>query len=293
MKISVGRPVAIVLGAGEIGSAVALALHRAGLAVVISDEVDPSWSRRGMAYADAWYVGTAQLDFVAAMFCASVKSIPTVLDRHRQIAATTWSACGVAQSLEAVAIIDARMRKRNDNDDLRAPALTTVGLGPGFVAKGNVDLAVETAWGAQLGAVIHKEPALPPAGESRRIGGAGRERFVHAPAAGWFTTDRRIAGRVLKGEVIGAIGTQLICAPLGGVLRGLSARGARVQQGTRIVEVDPRGDPALCFGIGERPLAIARGVIAGLAARGVLPTSARAFSGDAAGPYRISTTNVE
>ena len=56
------RSAAIVLGCGEVGSAVALALHRARFAVVLVDEADPAWHRRGMAFTNAWYVGNAQLE---------------------------------------------------------------------------------------------------------------------------------------------------------------------------------------------------------------------------------------
>jgi len=265
----------VVLGAGDVGSAIALLLHRAGPAVVLCDEVAPAWPRRGMAFTDAWYLGSAELDGEAALFCASVKSIPAVLDHHRHIAATTWSWRGVAEALGAVALVDARMRKRSESDDLRTEALTTVGLGPGFVAGANVDVAVETARGERLGAVIDAGPTLPFAGEPLEICGIGRQRFVHAPAAGRFMTDRRIAGRVVKGEIVGAVGAQVVVAPLDGVLRGLSARGARIAAGAKVVEVDPRGEPSLCYGPGERPLAIARGVVAALMARGMLPAAAR------------------
>jgi xanthine dehydrogenase accessory factor len=276
MNISVGRPVVVVLGAGDVGSAVALLLHRAGTAVVLCDEVDPAWLRRGMAFTNAWYLGGAELGGEAAMFCASVKSIPAVLDRHRLIAATTWSWRGVAQALGAVALVDARLRKRNKSADLRSGALTTIGLGPGFIAGANVDVAIETAWGDRLGAVIDSGPTLSFVAHWPAIGGAARERFVYAPAAGRFTTNRRIAGRVLKGELVGAVGAQIVTAPLDGVLRGLTARGARVGPGTKILEVDPRGDPALCYGPEERPLAIARGVLAALADRGVVDAAAEA-----------------
>jgi len=274
MSLSVGRPVAVVLGAGDIGSAVALAAHRAGFAVVLCDEVDPPWPRRGMAFTDAWYVGSADLDGEAAMFCASAKSIPAVLHRHRLIAATTWSWRGVVESLAAVALVDARMRNRSVSDDLRTDALTAVGLGPGFVAGRNVDVAIETSWGDRLGAVVASGPTLGLHGEPRAIGGAGRERFVYGPSGGRFMTDHHIASPVAKGEVVGAVGTTRIVAPLDGVLRGLSAHGARISEGAKIVEVDPRGDPASCFGTGERPRAIARGVVAALAGRGVLATAA-------------------
>ncbi len=268
MNLSVARAVAVVLGAGDVGSAVAVALHRAGFGVVLCEEVDPAWHRRGMAFTNAWYLGSAELDDEAAMFCASVRSIPAVLDRHRLIAATTWSWRGVVQAVRAVALVDARMRKRQPSGDLRTAALTAVGLGPGFVAGSNVDVAVETSWGKRLATIIGTGPTLPFVAESPAIGGAGDERFVRAPAAGRFSTDRRIAGRVLKGEILGAVGARLVAAPLDGVLRGLSARGARVAQGAKIVEVDPRGEPALCYGVAERPRAIGRAVVDALAERG-------------------------
>ena len=50
-------------------------------------------------------------------------------------------------------------------------------------------------------------------------------------------------------------------APLDGILRGLTHDGARVAAGAKVVEVDPRGDPAGAFGVAERPARIASGII--------------------------------
>ena len=69
------RPLAIVVGATDVGSATAVALHRAGYGVVLCEDVDPTWPRRGMAFTNAWYVGSAELDGIAAVFCASVRSL--------------------------------------------------------------------------------------------------------------------------------------------------------------------------------------------------------------------------
>src|SRR5439155_499887 len=76
-----------------------------------------------------------------------------------------------------------------------------------------------------------------------------------------FATGRRIGERVAAGQRVGALGSLAVVAPLTGVLRGLAANGARVAEGVKVVEVDPRGDPASCFGLGERPRAIAEGVL--------------------------------
>jgi xanthine dehydrogenase accessory factor len=146
----------------------------------------------------------------------------------------------------------------------------TIGLGPGFVAGVHADIAIETAWGDSLGAVIESGPTRPFEGEPRPIGGAGRERYVYASKAGRFQTDRRIGDCVAAGEEVATLDGDLVVAPLAGVLRGLSARGARIGNGQKIVEVDPRGDRSLCFGLGERPHRVAMGVVGALLRRGIL-----------------------
>ncbi len=268
------RPVIMVLGCGDLGSAIALHLHRTGFAVVLIDDADPPWARRGMAFTDAWYVGNAELEGEAALFCASLRSVPLVLDRSAAIAATTWSWPGVANALQPIALIDARARWQGPAFPLltRAPAgLYTIGAGPGFVVGEHVHAAVETAWGAQLGNIIDSGGTLSIHCDTPRLGDAGRERFVSSTLSGRFSTYRRIGDHVERGELVGAIGNQPVVAPLTGVLRGLAARGARVEPRTNVVEVDPRNDPALCFGVEERPRRVAEGVLAALSRALPLP----------------------
>jgi len=267
------RPVVIVMGCGDVGSAVAHALHRASCAVVLIDAVDPPWPRRGMAFVDAWYVGTAELEGVGACFCASVRSIPTVIDRQDMIAATTWSWPGVAAAMAPMALVDARVAKRSAPAVLKSEltdTLLTVGVGPGFHAGVHADVAIETAWGDDLGAVIESGTTRTFEGEPRPLGGVGRERYIYAPRAGRFQSYYRIGDNVVARETVATIDGHGLDAPISGVLRGLSARGARVAPGQKVVEIDPRGDPALCFGIGERPRRIAAGVCEALALRGLL-----------------------
>ena len=54
-------------------------------------------------------------------------------------------------------------------------------------------------------------------------------------------------------------------APMGGVLRGLTRSGVEVAVRTKVIEVDPRGDPVGVFGLGERPRRIAEGVLKAMA----------------------------
>ena len=233
------RPVAIVLGCDEIGSAVAHALHQDGFAVVLIDGIDPPWPRRGMAFTDAWYAGVAELSGVTAVFCASVRSIPSVLDRGPAVAATAWSWAGVASALSPIAMVETRApsARRTPIDRTTGPPLLTIEVVPGAIAGPEFDIAIRV-------------PAPQPV----------RERILYAPCTGRFGTSRSIGERIRAGETVGSIGGVPIVAPIDGCLRGLPARGARLRVGSEAAEIDPRADPTRCFGLDERSRAIACGV---------------------------------
>jgi hypothetical protein len=57
------------------------------------------------------------------------------------------------------------------------------------------------------------------------------------------------------------LGSTLLSAPLTGILPGLTKNGVPLSVGTKIIDVDPRGDAAMITGIGERPGQIAAGVL--------------------------------
>lgn len=159
----------------------------------------------------------------------------------------------------AVLLVDARMRKRALPEDQRGLAPLVIGLGPNCVVGGNVDLAVETAWGDDLGRVIETGPTSTFAGEPRLIGGYGRERYVYAPLAGVFRTGFGIGDTVREWETVAGIGGVPIAAPKSGILRGLIRDDVTVAAKTKAVEVVPEG--AKVFGVGERPARIAEGVL--------------------------------
>jgi len=79
--------------------------------------------------------------------------------------------------------------------------------------------------------------------------------------AGTLFTAYTIGQQVAAGEIIARIDVTSLTAPLSGVLRGLTHDGVLVAAGTKVIEIDPRGDPALARGIGERPARIADGVL--------------------------------
>lgn len=260
----------LVRGVGDVGSAVAVVLFRAGYSVALHDEPAPSTPRRGMAFADAVFDGWATLDSLTAVRVQTAGELLHGLKAGDVVPVTTAPFSEVVEATVWAAVIDARMRKRAVPERQRGLAPLTVGLGPNFIAGETVDLAIETKWGERLGEIVQAGATLPLGGEPRPIGGVGRARFVYAPQAGRFRTAARIGDRVTEGNSVASIGALSLLAPIGGVLRGLTRSGVEVAARTKVIEVDPRCDPAGAFGLGERPRRIAQGVLQALSRAPVL-----------------------
>ncbi len=257
----------LVRGSGDIGSAVAHRLFLAGYAVIIHDGSRPTMSRRGMAFTDAIFDGQAVLEGVTAMRVDDVAMLDVVLTEHKALPVAVADFPDLLAAVRPDILIDARMRKRVVPEVQRGLAPLTIGLGPNFIAGETTDLAVETSWGDELGAVVACGSTRPLAGEPRPLAGHGRDRFVYAPVAGIFRTTYRIGDLVRAEDVVAYIDVVALHAPLDGILRGLTHDGVPVLEGAKVIEVDPRGPAAVVTGIGERPDRIANGVLRAVQSR--------------------------
>ena len=234
------RPVVIVLGCDEIGSAVAHAAHCAGYAVILIDGVDPGWARRGKSYVDAWYVGGATLEHVDACFCASARSIGPVLARTDMVAATTWSWQGVAQTVMPRAVIETR-QCATPRATCRPPLLENVLT---------IGVRSHTVGGWPADVVISSAPISDSIPDSTtRIGARRNPVRILVPHAGRFRTRLEITDWVDEGEVVGEVGAFAAIAPASGMLIALTARGARLVAGQLITEIDTTATIGTAFGI--------------------------------------------
>lgn len=253
----------LIRGSGDVGSAVAHLLLREGHAVVVHDVALPAAPRRGMAFADAIFDGACELDGIRARR-AELDEVGE--GRRDEVLVCVIEELGdVLAALLPDVLVDARMRKRAQPETQRGLAPLTIGLGPNFVAGETVDLAIETQWGGDLGAVVRHGATKALGGEPRSFAGHGRERFVYAPCGGVIRTRAAIAQRVAAGETVATIDGEELHAPLDGILRGLVHDGVPVQAGAKVLEVDPRADLTKVYGIGPRPRRIAEGVLEAMA----------------------------
>lgn len=250
----------LVRGSGDVGAAVAHALYMRGVKVIVHDKSAPAHPRRGMSFVDALFTDKAVLDGVVAQHAVDMDALLEIAILDDYIPVCSRPLQEILEHFEPDVLIDARMRKRATIEDQRPLAPTVIGLGPGFDTSRNCTIAIETARGDTLGKVIRDGPTAAYSGEPHPLAGAGRERFVYASHGGVWHTNHRIGQAVVPGEQVGSIGDLPVQAPLNGHLRGLTHNGVEVAVRQKILEVDPRLD-AVVTGRGERPCAIAQGVL--------------------------------
>lgn len=251
----------VIKGGGDVGSAVAHVLFTDGYQPVIIESSHPATTRRNMSFATAVFEDTIEIEGVQAERVGTIDALTNVLQRRERIPVYTGPAGDVIRILAPTILVDCRMRKRDIPESQIDQAPLMIGLGPGFRAGETVHAVIETSRGPNLGKVITSGSAEPYTGKPITIHGYGRERYSYAPTSGIFRTTLDLGASVEVAMVLGRVGETEVQAQVSGIIRGITKDGIDVTQGTKIAEVDPRGREEFVSGIGERPRAIAQGVL--------------------------------
>lgn len=266
----------LIRGGGDLASGVALRLHRAGMRVLITELAQPLAVRRTVSFAEAIYRGEITIEGVTARHANSPEhaleilqsgNIPVLVDPPTNIRHSS--------PITSPVLIDARLTKRPPDLGMDAAPLV-IGLGPGFVPGENCHAAIETQRGHTLGRVLWDTPPTPdtrqPEGDPRRV--------LRAPAEGLLQTHVEIGNHVEAGQRLATItpfeqalnprqvtaatpwnAENHVTAPFPGVVRGLLHPGLHVTRGTKLGDIDPRDDPAYCYQVSDKALAIGGGVL--------------------------------
>jgi xanthine dehydrogenase accessory factor len=253
------RPVALIKGAGDLASGVALRLHRSGFAVVMTEVESPTVVRRTVAFAEAVYEGSIIVEGVAGVRARGPRDVEAILANGR-IPVVIDPAATIRHDIRPAVLVDAIVAKKNLGtriDDARV----VLGLGPGFTAGVDVHAVIETMRGHSLGRALYTGSAIPNTGVPGDIGGSGAERVLRAPCPGLFRSEREIGDRVKIGETVGHVEDLPVRSNLEGILRGLLRSGLRVTEGFKLGDVDARAIPEHCFTVSDKAMAIAGGVL--------------------------------
>ena len=256
------RLVVWVQGGGDLGTGVAHRLHRAGLAVVVTETSPPLVIRRAVAFANAVFEGRWEVEGVPAVLVTTAAEARRAL-ANGDVPVLVDPAGETALALAPRAAVDARMLKTSAGPGWRGQTIA-IGLGPGFAAGVDVDAVVETQRGHYLGRVILSGSAAPNSGVPGAVGGVGQERVLRSPAEGRLGCSVQIGDRGEAGQVLATVSGQPVTAAISGVVRGLLHDGQETTRGSKIGDIDPRGVRDYCFTISDKARAIGGGVLEAL-----------------------------
>jgi xanthine dehydrogenase accessory factor len=249
---------ALVKGAGDLGSAVALSLHHAGFAVLMTELPAPLAIRRTVCFSEAVYDGEQTVEGVRAVRTGEDGLARALAEGL--IAVLVDPAARACLTTKPDVLVDATMAKAN-RGTRRGQAAIVVALGPGFEAGKDADAVVETMRGHELGRVIREGRAQEDTGVPGEIVGRAAERVLRAPRPGLVAAVRKIGDILAQGEEVVSVGGEAVHAAFSGCLRGLIRPGILVAAGAKIGDVDPRGDPRYCGLVSDKARAVGRAVL--------------------------------
>ncbi|MCI9332179.1 MAG: EF2563 family selenium-dependent molybdenum hydroxylase system protein [Oscillibacter sp.] len=250
---------AVIRGAGDIATGVALRLWRAGIRVVMTDLPQPTAIRRTVSFSQAVVHGKALVEDIAAHRAESLSQARELLETGViPVLVDPEGTC--LPDLRPDAVVDAILAKRNLGTRI-TDAPVVIGVGPGFTAGEDCHAVVETMRGHYLGRVLYRGSAQPNTGVPGLIGGFAGERVLRAPADGVFHQRLDIGAQVRMGDVAGEVNGVPMACTLDGVLRGILPEGTPVHRGMKAGDVDPRCEPAHCYCASDKALSVGGGVL--------------------------------
>jgi len=255
---AIEAPLALVKGAGDLATGVALSLHRAGFSVVMTELAQPIAIRLSVSFAQAIYEGSHEVEGIRGQR-SDATGWPAVV-KQGQVAIVVDPPAGILEHMSPAVVVDAIMAKRNRGTRRRDRSVV-IALGPGFTAGAEVDAVIETERGHELGRIIREGEARVDTGVPGEIGGRSSDRVLRSPVDGRVSRAKDIGDMVQAGEVVMRVGDVPVRAPFDGCIRGLIHDGLTVASGMKIGDVDPRGQVRYTVTVSDKARAVGRAVL--------------------------------
>ena len=256
--------IVIVRGGGDIATGTIHKLHRCGFKVVILEIEKPSSIRRTVCFSEAIYENKVVVENVICEKANDLKEIYSILSRNN-IPIIIDPDGKYIKELKPLVVVDAILAKKNLGTT-KDMAPITIGLGPGFCAGEDVDIAIETMRGHNLGRIIEQGYAMDNTGVPGLINGVSEERVIYSPVGGIISNRKKIGDIVKKGEVIATINNgetvTEVKATIDGLLRGIIRDKSNIKEKLKIADIDPRiNELKNSYTISDKARNIAGGVL--------------------------------
>lgn len=249
----------IIKSGGDIATAVAHKLSRAGFPVIITELERPMMVRRTVSFANCIYEKEWTVEGVTSVLAESPEEVQAILESDK-IPVIIDPNCRIREIFKPGILVDGILAKRNCGTH-KEDASVVIALGPGFTAGIDADVVIETNRGHDLGMLLFEGQAAPNTGAPGNIGGYDLERVLRSPIAGQVHTHVSIGTQVKAGDLICSVEGFPVHSQIDGVVRGLIMNGLVVKEREKLGDVDPRGDVKYCRSISDKGRNIAGAVL--------------------------------
>jgi xanthine dehydrogenase accessory factor len=249
----------LIRGGGEMASGIAHRLHQCRMRVLMTEIAAPTAVRRNVAFAEAIYRGCHTIEGVKSRRVSTVDEAKR-LWQSDIIPIFVDPGATIRREIKPDVVVDAIMAKKRGSTTISDASLV-VGIGPGFIVGENAHAVVESNRGYHLGQVIWDGAAEPDTGVPAPVAGYTESRVLRAPRTGVFKAIRNIGEIVQEGEIVAEVDSVSVAAEISGVIRGMLHDSVKVEAGSKIGDIDPRGEREYCYTISDKARAIGGGVV--------------------------------
>ena len=249
----------LIKGAGDLATGIAYRLKKSGFDIVMTEINKPTTVRRTVAFSQAVFDNEIVIEGIKGVKVNNINeiyeeiregNIPIIIDENAEI----------IKELSPDVVVDAIIAKQNLGTSIE-DAPIVIGVGPGFEAKVDCHLVVETKRGHYLGKVIEEGSAIPNTGVPGNIGGYTKERIIRASSNGKIKPVVAIGDFVKKGDIVAYIDGVEVLSEIDGIVRGMLQEGIEVFKGMKSGDIDPRCEKDHCFTISDKARSIGGGVL--------------------------------
>ena len=249
----------LIKGAGDLATGIAYRLKKSGFDIDMTEIDKPTTVRRTVAFSQAVFDNEIVIEGIKGVKVNNINeiykeinqgNIPIIIDEKAEI----------IKELRPDVVVDAIIAKKNLGTNIK-DAPIVIGVGPGFEAKVDCHLVVETKRGHYLGKVIEEGSAIPNTGVPGNIGGYTKERIIRASSNGKIKPVVSIGDFVKKGDVVAYVDGVEVLAQIDGIVRGMLQEGIEVFKGMKSGDIDPRCEKDHCFTISDKARSIGGGVL--------------------------------
>ena len=254
--------IVLIKGAGDLATGIAYRLKKSGFDIVMTEINNPTTVRRTVAFSQAVFDNEIEIEGIKGIKVNNIDEIYIEISKGN-IPIIIDEKANIIKELNPNVVVDAIIAKKNLGTSIN-DAPIVIGVGPGFEAKKDCHLVVETKRGHYLGKVIEEGSAIPNTGIPGDIGGYTKERIIRASGEGKIKPVPRIGDYVKKGDVVAYIDGVEVLAEIDGIIRGMLQDGIEVFKGMKSGDIDPRCEKNHCFTISDKARSIGGGVLEGI-----------------------------